>query len=206
MTTYKVITAGINVRSASNASAPIVQSMSLNDRFEGVRDLTTNWINISKIIRVNGNIFAPVPPKEWWCNGSAQFVEEISAPPPPPTNQAPAVNAGADAAITLPASAILSGLVTDDNLPSGTLSVQWSKVSGPGVVTFTSPNAVTTSASFSLPGSYVLRLTANDGALSGSDDVAVTVAAAPVITRTLDITVAEAGWQSVTVSVVQPKL
>jgi hypothetical protein len=55
----------------------------------------------------------------------------------------------------------------------------WSMVSGPGTVTFGNASAQDTTASFSQDGSYVLRLTASDGALSASDDVTVTVSPAP---------------------------
>jgi hypothetical protein len=48
-------------------------------------------------------------------------------------------------------------------------------VSGPGTVTFGDANALSTSASFSIDGTYVLRLTANDNALSTTDDVTITV-------------------------------
>jgi hypothetical protein len=48
-------------------------------------------------------------------------------------------------------------------------------VSGPGPVTFGNASAVDTTASFSAEGAYVLRLTANDSALSSSDDVTITV-------------------------------
>ena len=57
--------------------------------------------------------------------------------------------------------------------------ITWSKVSGPGTVTFASPNAATTTATFSAPGVYVLRLAAHDGVLSSSDDVGVTVSFVP---------------------------
>jgi hypothetical protein len=92
-------------------------------------------------------------------------------------NQAPVVNAGSDQAVTLPNSANLSGTATDDGLPNppGTLSPTWSKVSGPGTVTFGDPSALSTTASFSAAGIYVLRLTADDSALQGSDDLTVTV-------------------------------
>ena len=43
------------------------------------------------------------------------------------------------------------------------MTTAWSLVSGPGTVTFADPNAVDTTASFSGTGTYVLRLTANDG-------------------------------------------
>lgn len=96
------------------------------------------------------------------------------------TNLAPVVNAGPDQTITLPATATLSGSATDDGLPAGSvLSVAWSKVSGPGAVTFGNPALAATTAAFSLPGAYVLRLTASDSLLSSSDDVAVVVQAPP---------------------------
>jgi PKD repeat protein len=97
----------------------------------------------------------------------------------PPANQAPVVNAGADQSITLPFTASLSGTATDDGLPSATLTTTWSKVSGPGTVTFGNANSLTTTATFSTAGSYVLRLTATDGALTTTDDVTITVNAAP---------------------------
>lgn len=96
-----------------------------------------------------------------------------------PTNQAPQVNAGLDQTIVMPVSASLSGTVSDDGLPSGSLSSSWSKVSGPGTVTFTDASSAITSATFSTDGGYVLRLTADDGSLSANDDVAITVVAQP---------------------------
>ncbi len=96
---------------------------------------------------------------------------------PAPTNQAPSANAGADQTITLPNSAALSGTASDDSLPNppATLTTTWSKVSGPGNVTFGNPNALATTAGFTLAGVYVLRLTANDSALQTTDDLTVTV-------------------------------
>jgi glucose/arabinose dehydrogenase/N-acetylneuraminic acid mutarotase len=64
-------------------------------------------------------------------------------------------------------------------LPSGTLTLAWTKVSGPGTVTFGTPATATTTATFGSAGSYVLQLTANDTALSASDTVTVTVSPAP---------------------------
>jgi hypothetical protein len=111
-------------------------------------------------------------------------------------NLAPVVNAGPDQTITLPATASLSGTATDDGLPNppGKLTTTWSTVSGPGTVTFGNASALATTASFSAAGSYVLRLTANDGALSTSDDIAITVNAAavnkpPVVNAGPDLTI-----------------
>ncbi|MCH9663625.1 MAG: hypothetical protein K0U66_08215, partial [Gammaproteobacteria bacterium] len=103
-------------------------------------------------------------------------------------NQAPTVNAGPDQSITLSAVATLNGTVTDDALPTPpTLTTTWSEVSGPGTVTFANTATVDTTATFSAPGTYVLRLTANDGAASTSDDVTITVSAIPA-QRTLTVT------------------
>ena len=77
-------------------------------------------------------------------------------------NQPPVVSAGADQTITLPATAALAGSASDDGLPTppGTVTTTWSRVSGPGTVTFGNANALTTTATFSMAGSYTLRLTA----------------------------------------------
>jgi hypothetical protein len=101
------------------------------------------------------------------------------SPAPSPVNQAPQVNAGPDVTIQLPtAVTTLSGAVTDDGMPGPALSYQWRRVTGPATVTLQAANAVSTQATFSAAGTYVLRLTANDGGLSASDDVTVTVTAA----------------------------
>lgn len=89
------------------------------------------------------------------------------------TNRPPTVNAGTDQVVTLPASANLDGTLTDADLPTGGLTAGWTKVSGPGTVTFGSSTAVDTTAAFSIEGTYVLRLTANDGVVSVSDDLTV---------------------------------
>lgn len=92
-------------------------------------------------------------------------------------NVAPTTYAGPDQTIALPSAATLDGTVSDDGLPSppASIDVAWSKISGPGTVTFIDQNSVDTTASFSLSGTYVLRLTANDSVLSSSDDVEITV-------------------------------
>ena len=70
----------------------------------------------------------------------------------------------------------LNGTVTDDGLPSGgTLTTTWTKVSGPGAVTFANAGAASTSATFADAGTYVLRLTANDSELTSSDELTITV-------------------------------
>jgi len=90
-------------------------------------------------------------------------------------NAAPVVNAGPDQSVSMPGGVNLPGTATDDGLPNppATLTLLWSKVSGPGTVTFSDPSSASTSALFSTAGTYVLRLSANDGETTSSDDVTV---------------------------------
>ncbi|HSV37958.1 MAG TPA: hypothetical protein VLI04_04285, partial [Nocardioidaceae bacterium] len=110
-----------------------------------------------------------------------------------PTNVAPTVSAGTDWEITLPGAAGLDGTVTDDGLPAppGAVTTSWTTDSGPGAVSFVDASSVDTTATFSAAGNYVLRLTANDGALSASDTVAVVVhPAGGGVPQTLEVRVA----------------
>ena len=67
---------------------------------------------------------------------------------------------------------ILEANATDDGMP-GPLTFTWSRVSGPGTATFAPTNTANTTVTFSAAGTYVLRLTANDGQFSGTDEVTV---------------------------------
>jgi beta-galactosidase len=83
------------------------------------------------------------------------------------TNAAPVVS------ITSPAASIVYLNTTNDTLQlsatvsnppvSGPLTITWSQLSGSGAVTFGNTNDLTTTASFSANGSYVLSFTANNG-------------------------------------------
>jgi RHS repeat-associated protein len=92
-------------------------------------------------------------------------------------NQAPVVSAGANQSVELPITTVtLTGSVTDDGLPlGGTITQQWSKLSGPGTVTFSSPTQLVTQATFSSAGTYLLQLTASDSQLSASSVVSVAI-------------------------------
>ncbi len=94
-----------------------------------------------------------------------------------PVNTAPTVNAGGDQTITLPDGATLSGTVSDDGLPNppGAVTVTWSMQSGPGTVTFADANAASTTATFSVAGTYTLQLLADDSALTATDTMVITV-------------------------------
>jgi hypothetical protein len=66
------------------------------------------------------------------------------------------------------------------------MTVLWEKVDGPGTVVFEDANSEDTTATFSIDGTYVLRLTADDGELSGSDDVTIVVRAEGWVEITFD--------------------
>ena len=102
-------------------------------------------------------------------------------------NAPPTVQAGTNQNITLPAGANLVGTVTDDGNPNPphVVAVTWSVLSGPGTVTFNNANAAVTSATFSQPGTYVLRLVADDSAASVFADVTIVVNAVPALDPTV---------------------
>jgi hypothetical protein len=98
------------------------------------------------------------------------------------SNQAPVVDAGANGQLTLPATAALRGSFTDDGLPAtpGVPVFAWTRVSGPGTVTFNGGDTLTPEAAFSAAGTYVLQLSVADGQFTRSDTVTWTVQALAV--------------------------
>ena len=93
-----------------------------------------------------------------------------------PANQPPLVVAGPDHVLTAGATdVVLAGRVADD---SGVVTSSWAQVSGPGPATFDTPASPVCTARFPTTGTYVLRLTANDGFASASDDCSILVSAA----------------------------
>jgi hypothetical protein len=94
------------------------------------------------------------------------------------SNQPPVVAAGSDQTITLPTNSVaLTGTAIDDGLPSppGALTYSWSVVSGPGPVTFSAPTTLSSVATFTTAGTYTLRLSVSDSAMTSAADVHVTV-------------------------------
>ncbi len=98
-------------------------------------------------------------------------------------NQPPVAMASTNtpAVCRLPATISLTGGALDDGLPEnpGRVSFHWAQVGGPGTATIASPDDEVTTAALpaSGPGDYVFRLTADDGALTNSTDVRVSVVA-----------------------------
>lgn len=94
-------------------------------------------------------------------------------------NTAPNASAGADQSATAsaPHTFTLAGSATDDGLPDppAALSYLWTLVSGPGgaTATFVDDTDPDTDVELSDYGTYVLRLTVDDGELTDSDDVEI---------------------------------
>jgi hypothetical protein len=112
-------------------------------------------------------------------------------------NAPPVVDAGAAQSIEWPVNQVtLSGAVTDDGHPYPPSALAWSWVaqSGPGTVTFSDEEELDSTATFSAPGVYVLRLEGDDFALTASDTVEITVTPA-----LYDLALTVAGPGSVTV-------
>ncbi|MER7503361.1 discoidin domain-containing protein [Nonomuraea pusilla] len=139
--------------------------------------------------------------------GHATGLKEVQAyatgaEAPEAANRAPYVLAVPDPAFGRPGQAKVDAVVKDDGLPSGALTTQWSKVDGPGEAFFTDPTGTGTVVSFSEPGTYRLKLTADDGALTTSATVTVTAGGqgeqanvAPSATPTASYT---SPWEKVT--------
>ena len=87
------------------------------------------------------------------------------------------VQAGADQTIQLPGGATLHGTVTENGLPPApnTVNSMWTQTSGPGTASFADEAALQTTVTFSLPGTYVLRLTGDDGQHTSFDELTVIV-------------------------------
>jgi len=130
------------------------------------------------------------------------IVENMGGGVPDPANKAPDVTVSPAQTIALSGAATLTATATDDGLPKPYrrapsnpdrdaqprrpigVQLKWIQYRGPGKVTFTpdssavihgEPITLTSKAMFSAPGTYVLRVTANDGQLFTSRDVTVTV-------------------------------
>jgi hypothetical protein len=162
----------------NNMPAGAINYLTYATNIVGSVDETTFYSqSVNSALLVNGNNVLAAEIHQVNTNSSDIIFDLELTGEALPTNQSPAVNAGSDQSVTLPATASLNGSATDDALPTlpGLLTWNWSKFSGSGTVTFANANSLSTTAAFSVNGVYVLRLTASDGTLAASDDVAVTV-------------------------------
>lgn len=98
-------------------------------------------------------------------------------------NLPPYADAGPDQTVRVDEEATLEGVAGDDGMPDppGMLTIMWSQMEGPGSTIIADANALRTTVSFSAPGSYLLRLTADDDERSAWDEVTITVLPADAV-------------------------
>jgi PKD repeat protein/glucose/arabinose dehydrogenase len=94
---------------------------------------------------------------------------------PTPVNLPPLVDPGLAQTVTTGSPITLKGTVTDDGLPSGVLNILWSKVRGPGTLTFSSATTATTGVTASTIGTYLVKLEATDTLLRSAKNGLLTV-------------------------------
>lgn len=112
---------------------------------------------------------------------------------PPIVNQAPVVDAGTDIELQSigPIDVSLTGVVSDDGLPTGSsLVTTWS---GPAGVTFDDASSENATATFPGIGTYELQLSATDGQLTDSDTVIVSVSTPSGTPQVLMVTASSTG-------------
>ena len=100
---------------------------------------------------------------------------------PPPAN--PVVNVGNDQAVTLDATAHAEIIINFSVVGPNPVNLTWSRTSGPGPVNFSPLSPTQELVAFTIPGTYLIRLTATDATdnrAHGFDEMVVTVNEAPL--------------------------
>ncbi|MEE9345417.1 MAG: hypothetical protein V3U88_07395, partial [Methylococcales bacterium] len=191
--TFIIVNANISSRAQTNAAVDWVPAPWTNIGEAGVTQQTPNIASIIQEI-VNRSGWSSGNSLALMISGSGRHTAESfnGDPAGAPVlhveyslgtgnNQAPVVDAGSEQTITLPDSANdvtlnLDGTVSDDGLPDpSAVTITWNKVSGPGTVSFGNASTEDTTANFDTAGTYVLRLTADDGTHSNFDEITVRI-------------------------------
>ncbi len=160
-----------------------VQLTGAGTDYDGPEELTYRWIDVestgfvsfSDINDVNttasfaqGGLYRLQLAASDGCGEAFSNIVEIYV------NMPPIVNAGTDQ--VLPSSVLtasLNGIVTDDGFNLIPPVYTWSQDSGPSEAVFSNASALNTQVTFTQSGTYVFRLTANDGWDSAFDTVIV---------------------------------
>ena len=137
----------------------------------------TSWIvlsdtNLTAVVP-SGALDGPISVTT--ASGSATSSASLTVLHP---NTAPIISLGLPTSVSIPQGIglLLKANVTDDGQPiPANLTTSWSVISAPtnSTVTFDNPAASTTGATFTSNGVYTVRLTASDGVLSSSSDIAI---------------------------------
>ena len=112
----------------------------------------------------------------WWL-----FLRNRPPPPPPPAN--PVVDVGNDQATTLDATSHAEVMIPFSVVADNPVNLTWTRTSGPGAVNFSPLGSNQELAQFTVPGNYLIRLTAKDvtdSRAQGFDELVVTVNEAPL--------------------------
>jgi hypothetical protein len=133
--------------------------------------------NLQRVVVERGTLSEPPVRITVSMDPREMFLFERDPWPPgtAPFNRPPCADAGPDASIAIEDSAPLEGLASDDGVPSPVLTTTWSKVAGPGTVTFSDASSLSTTATFDAVGTYRLRLLADDSALQTPSEATVQV-------------------------------
>ncbi|HTH46967.1 MAG TPA: hypothetical protein VMB21_05610 [Candidatus Limnocylindria bacterium] len=156
------------------------------------------------LVADNGNFFSiSVTPDNRWPAGCFSHFTSISitnfeviqttGPAEGPRSPgAPAANAGPDQSGAWGQPVSLSGFVS---FTGATPAIHWKAYSGPGTVTFGDASKTNTTASFSLPGTYTLMLSAEDGVHAVAyDAVVITVTSTIAVTAVRNGTNLNLSW------------
>jgi hypothetical protein len=159
-TDYVALPATVSIP-AGSATAPLVLTPKINPAVSPVKTVIVS-------LGASGNVLpGPQSSATAWL-GDAQsnnppLIQIVS-----PRTATPFIPGGVGLSI--------HALVADDG-PAASLTISWSKISGPGTATFSTPAQPDTDVTFSANGTYVLRLSANDGTHLSTSDLNVTVGA-----------------------------
>lgn len=129
-------------------------------------DVQARYVRITLLGQDSGR------PDQWAALWGFRVYDGVDKP-----NQAPVVDLGPRLNLNFRYPTFtIEGTVHDDGLPYGPVKVHWSKISGPGKVSFTHADRCRTAVTVDKAGKYQLRLTADDGELKGMADLTVNMA------------------------------
>ena len=94
-----------------------------------------------------------------------------------PSNLGPVITTNTSLSGIVPLPLALTAMVTDDGNPAGgSLTYNWSQVSGPATLTIPNPTSISTTTTPAVAGSYGLQFTASDGAITTVANIGATIA------------------------------
>lgn len=151
-------------------------------------NLTWTPASLSGALTPSGQIITAFKIRAW----DGALHSETAFPIPVPitvtlANKSPIVNAGPDLSVppSVPITLEAEPVTDIDNRFTSPPLLQWTRISGPGEMSFATktppetgsyePSDLNPKVFFEIPGHYVLRLTANDGQYTASDEISVNV-------------------------------